>query len=436
MNELHLEKYQNYRVQELSGGFKRRLSVAMAFLGSPNLVILDEPCSGVDQRARKNIWELIETLKKGRAVILATHYLDEAEHLSDNIVIMNNGKIIMEASPQALKEELTKTFTIRASIIKPYSDLNNEREDEIQTALYTVAPNANFDIKGNNLIISVKYAERPELLPKLIKIFENFEIAGKLSNFRVSSRTLDDMFNTLNRINNPTQATALFKHYQKNQNGIKNSANGKYHQNGYNKVIESEVSLKEKILEFVRLINLLLWKRWTHFCRNYRLLITILLLPPIFIIIAMSFMKLRPPDEHRVALNLSKNLYPNSSEFYSYEKLSTFTGDVRNQLWDRNAHCAANDSDLCVNFEDSESANEWLLLTDNEFIGRRYSGFSFNSSRLVVWYNNKGYHSMAAKLNELNSAILKIEMNDTAFGIGTINHPFKFGDKELSTSSM
>lgn len=77
-------------MQELSGGYKRRLSIALAFLGSPNLVILDEPCSGVDTKARKNIWELIEVLKKGRAVILATHYLDEAEHLSDNILIMNN----------------------------------------------------------------------------------------------------------------------------------------------------------------------------------------------------------------------------------------------------------------------------------------------------------------------------------------------------------
>lgn len=57
--------------------------------GSPNLVVLDEPCSGVDMKARKNIWDLISVLRKGRAVALATHYLDEAEHLSDSILIMN-----------------------------------------------------------------------------------------------------------------------------------------------------------------------------------------------------------------------------------------------------------------------------------------------------------------------------------------------------------
>lgn len=58
--------------------------------GAPNLVILDEPCSGVDVKARKKIWQLIGDLRKGRAVILATHYLDEAEHLSDNVLILKD----------------------------------------------------------------------------------------------------------------------------------------------------------------------------------------------------------------------------------------------------------------------------------------------------------------------------------------------------------
>lgn len=60
----------------------------LIILGSPNLVILDEPCSGVDMKARKNIWDLVSDLRRGRAVVLATHYLDEAEHLSDSILIM------------------------------------------------------------------------------------------------------------------------------------------------------------------------------------------------------------------------------------------------------------------------------------------------------------------------------------------------------------
>lgn len=427
-----MEKYGNYPIQDLSGGFRRRLSVALAFLGSPDLVILDEPCSGVDQRARRNIWELIESLKHGRAVILATHYLDEAEHLSDNILIMNNGKIVMDiASPDSLKDELTKTLAIRGTLLKKYSDLNNELEDEIQSELNTVAPNANFDVKGNHLVISLKYDEG-EKLAQVMRIFEKFEVEGKLRDFRVHTKNLDDIFNALNRINNPAQATALYKHYQKN------GANGKAYTNGHNRYAREEKleeTWKERVIQFVQIVTLLLWKRWTHFRRNYRLLITILLLPPIFLVIAMSFMKLRPPDEHGVALKISSNLYPNSTEYSSYEQPHTFTADIQNRMWSNNLNCGTNSSEFCAKFDDSESANEWQLNTHDQYIGRRFAGNSFNSSRALVWYNNKGYHSMPMKLNEMNSAIFKSEMNDSGFSIGIVNHPFILG-KELSTSSM
>lgn len=94
LENLKMGPYQHYRASDLSGGFKRRLCIAIAFLGSPNLVILDEPCSSVDTKARKYIWELIQTLRKDRAVILATHHLDEAECLSDKIVMLENVSFI------------------------------------------------------------------------------------------------------------------------------------------------------------------------------------------------------------------------------------------------------------------------------------------------------------------------------------------------------
>lgn len=116
MNNMKLGKYKNYRVSELSGGYKRRLCIAIAFLGSPNLVILDEPCSGIDTHARKTIWELIDALRKNRAVVLATHDLDEAQHLGDNIIIMKDGRIALESTTKDLQNELTKNFTINVEL--------------------------------------------------------------------------------------------------------------------------------------------------------------------------------------------------------------------------------------------------------------------------------------------------------------------------------
>lgn len=438
LNELQLEKYERYRVQQLSGGYKRRLSIALAFLGSPNLVILDEPCSGVDTKARKNIWELIETLKNGRAVILATHYLDEAEHLSDNILIMNNGKVIAETSPHALKNELTKSFTVQGSLVKKYTDLNNELEDEIQTELLRMAPNAKFDTQGNELRILVKYAENGDRLADIVRLFERFEAEKKVRNFRIISKNLEDIFNQLNRINNPNQAISLYKHYQKHEHGSKNGVNGKYpHSNGHAKKEEDGA---KAVSDAWQIVWLLLWKRWTHFKRNYRLLITIILLPALFEIVAMSFMTLRPPDEYGTALKFSRDLYPDTNQFYSYETPNNFTRSAFDRLWAESPYCNtaknASADGLCTKWNSSETVNAWLLSTHEEFIGQRYRGVSFNDTHSVVWYNNKGYHSMPVQLNEQNSALFRSEMNDSAFSIGTVNHPLKLADKELSTSSM
>jgi ABC-2 type transport system ATP-binding protein len=83
------------RTQELSGGQKQRLSVALALVGDPELVFLDEPTTGMDPAARRMLWDVIEGLKAdGRSVLLTTHYLEEAEILCDRIAIMDHGKIL------------------------------------------------------------------------------------------------------------------------------------------------------------------------------------------------------------------------------------------------------------------------------------------------------------------------------------------------------
>lgn len=99
------------------------------------MVILDEPCSGVDTKARKNIWELIENLRKGRAVILATHYLDEAQHLGDNIVILKNGKIAFECNSKKLQDELTQSFSLQIDFETPLTNDQNDTLTHIKRIL-------------------------------------------------------------------------------------------------------------------------------------------------------------------------------------------------------------------------------------------------------------------------------------------------------------
>ena len=93
------------RVEELSGGMKRRLLIARALMNDPYLIVLDEPTTGLDPQARHLVWEKLRELKsRGKTLILTTHYMDEAAQLCDRLVIMDGGRIISEGTPADLIE--------------------------------------------------------------------------------------------------------------------------------------------------------------------------------------------------------------------------------------------------------------------------------------------------------------------------------------------
>ena len=88
---------------ELSGGQKQRLALACALVGDPDFLFLDEPTTGLDPQARRQLWDLIEQFKlPGRTILLTTHYMDEAERLCDRVAIMDHGKVIALGTPREL----------------------------------------------------------------------------------------------------------------------------------------------------------------------------------------------------------------------------------------------------------------------------------------------------------------------------------------------
>ncbi len=94
------------KVEPLSGGMKRRLTIARALVNEPEIVLLDEPTTGLDPQARHLVWERLFRLKQqGVTLVLTTHYMDEAEQLCDRLVVMDAGKIVAEGSPRALIEQ-------------------------------------------------------------------------------------------------------------------------------------------------------------------------------------------------------------------------------------------------------------------------------------------------------------------------------------------
>jgi ABC-2 type transport system ATP-binding protein len=98
------------KVKELSGGQKQRFSIATTLINDPKIIFLDEPTTGLDPQARRNLWDLIKTIRaKGTTVIITTHYMDEAEFLCDRVAIVDSGKIVAINTPDKLIDELVAT---------------------------------------------------------------------------------------------------------------------------------------------------------------------------------------------------------------------------------------------------------------------------------------------------------------------------------------
>jgi ABC-2 type transport system ATP-binding protein len=119
LKRVGLEDKAKAKYKELSGGQKQRFSIATTLINQPKIVFLDEPTTGLDPQARRNLWELIQQIRdKGATVVITTHYMDEAENLCDRVAIIESGKIIALDTPDDLIDKLVATGFERKKEVK------------------------------------------------------------------------------------------------------------------------------------------------------------------------------------------------------------------------------------------------------------------------------------------------------------------------------
>jgi ABC-2 type transport system ATP-binding protein len=183
---LDLGGFEGRALSEMSGGQRRRFDVALGLMHDPKLVFLDEPTTGLDPQSRANLWSHIQALRSehGATVVLTTHYLEEADLLADRILVMDDGRIVADDTPDALKARVS-------------GDVINVRVDGDITAAANVAAQTldvrTSSVDGETLIITV---ERGDVaVPPLLRALD---AAGlRLKTVSVSRPTLDDVFLTL-----------------------------------------------------------------------------------------------------------------------------------------------------------------------------------------------------------------------------------------------
>jgi ABC-type multidrug transport system ATPase subunit len=196
----HLEKRTTHLGSELSGGQKRKLSVAIAVCGGSKFVVLDEPTAGMDPLARRELWDLLASLRIGRTMLLTTHYMDEADILGDRVAIMSLGTLECVGSPHFLKQRYGSGYKLIFNpIIKGNTEVFLSPEEVSNLTKFVVdgIPGATEAKKEANLDNQLIYILPFSMLKKFGDFFTKLEenmSTLKVSGFGISLPTLEDVF--------------------------------------------------------------------------------------------------------------------------------------------------------------------------------------------------------------------------------------------------
>lgn len=188
MQQVQLVDKRKGRVGQLSGGQRQRLALAVALVGNPELLFLDEPTTGLDPQSRRQLWDLMAGLRsEGRTVILTTHYMEEAERLCDRVAIVDRGRIIAEGTPRALISRLGAEQVIEVSMD------GDGNAGVAATAIAGVAGVLDTRVEGG--VLSLRVERLHQSLPGLLETLARARL--QIGELRTHAPTLEDVFVSL-----------------------------------------------------------------------------------------------------------------------------------------------------------------------------------------------------------------------------------------------
>jgi ABC-2 type transport system ATP-binding protein len=181
LRRFQLDEKRDALYSHLSGGQKQRLALAMALVNDPEVIFLDEPTAGLDPQVRREIYDIIEELKRGKkTVLLTTHYIEEAERLCDRVAIVDHGKVIAQGTPRELKQRSAGTTRIEVRLARPLTDGMLVRLDGVSNC-------REFD--GTYVLHSERPPQTIVALVKQLEVEQN-----ELQSLEMFSPSLEDVF--------------------------------------------------------------------------------------------------------------------------------------------------------------------------------------------------------------------------------------------------
>uniref|UniRef100_A0A672GSV5 ATP-binding cassette, sub-family A (ABC1), member 12 n=1 Tax=Salarias fasciatus TaxID=181472 RepID=A0A672GSV5_SALFA len=373
LQETGMYAHRHKRVGTLSGGMKRKLSISIAFIGGSRLVVLDEPTTGVDPCSRRSIWDIVIQHKKHRTIIMSTHHLDEAEVLSDRIAFLERGGLKCCGSPFDLKDKLGQGYKLT---LTKKSESRRIDDAELKSFIQAHVPEARLkDTQGGDLVYSLPpfTSSNASTYRSLLTALDSNLDALQLGGYGISDTTLEEV-----SAHTPTQKQHSLEMIPLPSVSVSE--------------LTSSSTVSGLALAWQQMTAILI-KRFHHSRRDYKGLISQILLPVIFVVFAMGLGSIKNDLQHYPELELSPGLY-NLGPSYSFFRYGGF------------AFGSPLPPDLQMDVK---------IVPKNRTLSK-------------VLYNPEGHHTMPAYLNSLNNLILRANLpadkDPRKYAISVSSHPY------------
>ncbi|CAF2387249.1 unnamed protein product [Rotaria sp. Silwood2] len=348
LSSMGLWTFQHERVSSLSGGVRRRVAVSIAFVAGSRTVILDEPTSGVDPCARRSIWEVIFKHRTGRTILLTTHYLDEADTLSDRIAIIHQGRLLCSGSSMFLKKRFGKgyslTVDLKLRVQNKIKIIESKQFKDLNTFILQEIPDATI---REHIGTEVTYSFKHEHRHKFARLFKQIEVNKErltIGNYGLSDTTLEEVFLWVTELADQGKMDDLSENStvpkivieqppipssHSDDSGLGGESNATMDAismiSGSSAQLPtiSNVTLNPppkyakingRKLYFHQFQTLLL-KRFHHTKRNWKVFLSHIFLPLIFVAMSMGFTLLRPSQTFQRPWLLTPAMYDQSAMF-------------------------------------------------------------------------------------------------------------------------
>jgi ATP-binding cassette subfamily A (ABC1) protein 5 len=392
--------------KSLSGGQKRKLCIAIALIGNPKIILLDEPTSGVDAYSRRQLWSLLQSYKKDRVIILTTHFMDEADVLSDRKAIITNGKLRCVGSSLFLKNRFGIGYHLTVDIKK------GANVDFVNSLIESKISNAKLDRFTASEVFYILPRNETQHFPELFKALED-SITNKdsiIRSYGISMTTLEEVFIRIGEESENENHKKQYSTYDSDSIEIES--------------FDSNSIVYEPT--FIRSFVAFLYLRILIFIRNPMHILPIIVLPIIMIIASYFLMKTTQVNNPKpIPLLLNPTVYGNETAVLMFrneskEGIDTFISLVKSL------------GVLPRNIE-----NFSLSALSGSYMAANISSFA-NSSDKIEWnllFNDTFYHSLPILQNLLTN-VFSFFLNGSQKVIHTYNHPFPQVNEEESIYSF